>query len=63
MSSLLSFPGESRGPELAQSGPRLAPGNRLGHQKPTSSRLNSVALPPELVVSVLVTRSVQKRAR
>jgi len=32
-------------------------------QKPTSSRLSNVAFPPELVVSVLVTRSVQKRGR
>src|SRR3954469_5332964 len=34
-----------------------------GHQKPTSSRLSKVALPPALVVSVLVTRSAQKRGR
>ena len=37
--------------------------DREQRQNPTSSRLRRVALPPELVVSVDVTRSVQKRGR
>jgi hypothetical protein len=35
----------------------------IGAYSPTSSRLSRVALPPALVVSVLVTRSAQKRGR